>query len=313
MAVPYQDILAPDGTTSRPGYRDCAGRWAILQDFLASHPMRSALDFGANAGYFSRQLARRGVQVTAVDTLPALARAASPAITVHRRKMGPQQVAALPRTDLVLALSVLHHNTDWPALLMALRGRSAEWLIVETPHPEEPLRQAAARDQLAEIDATLRTWGEPIGTAPGVRTDHQRTLYAIRTGVLRGTVATGNGNNSRFWEPQTGAIAGVLGYQPVAGSLNLRLPFDGIAPLHHYLGPPHRHWHDPRRPGTGKQGGDYQFWRARFGCGPHAIEAHVMVPGVRGHRWHTLELVAPFRLRDRWDLKDGDQLWVRFR
>lgn len=123
--------------------------------------------------------------------------------------------------------------------------------------------------------------------------------------LMRGIVFTGNGNCSRFWTPELCAeLTPVLGYTPVPGSLNLVL----LATLP--LGTPHGFFWDSRRPKGGKQGGTYQFWRARFGIGEYATSAHIMKPDVRGHGPNCIELVAPFRIRERWQVKNGDRLWI---
>lgn len=121
---------------------------------------------------------------------------------------------------------------------------------------------------------------------------------------MRGIVFKGNGNCSRFWTPELCAeLAPVLGYTPVPGSLNIVL----FATLP--MGTPRTFW-DRRRPKEGKQGGTYQFWKVRFGIGDFATNAHVMRPDIRGHGPNCMELVAPFRIRDEWGVKDGDRMWI---
>ena len=98
---------------------------------------------------------------------------------------------------------------------------------------------------------------------------------------------------------------------PFPGSLNLRLA-PGTRALN-LLGPPRKKFRDRRRPRSGRKGGNYWFWPARIGTGPHAIEGHVMIPGTRGHGVNCVELVAPVKLREAWSLDENAQLWVRVR
>lgn len=125
---------------------------------------------------------------------------------------------------------------------------------------------------------------------------------------MRGIVFTGNGNCSRFWTPELCAeLTSLLGYTPVPGSLNVVLFAPPALPR------PHGVFWDTRRPKDGKRGGLYQFWRARFGTGEHAVNAHLMRPDIRGHGPNCVELVAPFRIRDTWQVNNGDRLWMLVR
>lgn len=124
---------------------------------------------------------------------------------------------------------------------------------------------------------------------------------------MRGVIFQGNRNCSKFWTPLTSQLTELLGYAPFPGSLNVVMLTN--LPLER----PHIKFWDKRRPRTGKNGGIYHFWRARFGHGEFAINAHIMRPDVRGHGLNCVELVAPFRLRDTWHLKDGDKVWIQLR
>lgn len=125
---------------------------------------------------------------------------------------------------------------------------------------------------------------------------------------MRGIIFTGNGNCSRYWKDLTGDLAEILGYTPFPGSLNVVM----LTNLRLKL-PPHYEYWDRRRPQFGKTGGVYHFWRARFGHGPHVINAHVMRPDTRGHGPNCVELVAPIALRHEWGLTDGSHIWIQLR
>jgi len=314
-APAYQDAWVQGRGVVAPGARECADRYALLCTQLQHlRPGFTVLDFGANAGYFALRLAaERGARVVAVDASPALLAARHPRVRLIPRKLDAPAVAQLERVDVVLALSVLHHNPAWGPLLTALRGRARQLLLVETPDPAEPLQHAAARTARPAIVAALDRIGHVVGYGAGFRSGHPRPVYAVPTTALRGTVFTGNGNCSKFWRPLTAKLERTLRYAPVPGSLNLRIttPLDG--PVRLFLGRSSCAYWDRRRPKTGRGGGDYQFWRARFGRGDDAVSGHVMLPGVRTHGPECVELVAPLHLRDTWGLEDGETLWIRLR
>lgn len=318
----YQDRVTPDGQTVS-GYRECAGRYAVVLQAIRALalPQVSVLDVGAAGGYFSQRLAQDlGARCTAVDSAPELRRAVGDygrgsVAAVHQR-LTPAQLAALPRADVVLGLSLLHHNEDWRQLLDALRGRARRLLVLEVPDPREPLRVAAARAELGPIYQAATALGPVLGHGQAVWSDHQRPIIGVRAAALRGTVFSGSGNCGRFWSPLITQLARTLGYEPFPGSLNVRLRLPLHAPengLRLYLGAPARMYWDRRRAPSGKRGGDYQFWAARFGTGPHSTAGHVMLPGVRTHGMDGVELVASTQLRDAWDLEDGSPLWIQLR
>ena len=313
-ARPYQDVVS-GGRVVAKGYRDCADRFDVVASLLPTLPPNpTVLDFGANAGYFAYRLAEEfGATVTAVDDAPALRKRRAHA-NVKRIgvRLTPEAVADLPRFDLVLGLSVLHHNERWRDLLTALLGRARLLSIVETPHPEEPLRQAVARAERPEMIDALSALGDVVGTAKGVRSDHQRPIYAIGS-VLRGRIFHGNGNCGRFWKPILGKLEPTLGFRPFPGSLNLEVETPIPGDLRLYLGNERAHFWDDRRAKGGKRGGDYQFWPARIGTGSHSVDGFAMIPGVRSHAGRVLELVAPIGLREAWGLAENAPLWVRLR
>ena len=314
---PYQDRYVRGQVIAR-GYRECAARYSLVVRGLGRLRPHSVLDFGAAGGYFSFRMARElGAAVTAVDDSPELIRTAKAngdkRVKIVSRRLALEELTALGCFDVVLALSVLHHVSPWPDYLRALRRAARRLLIVELPDPTEKFARALDPAELAAMHEQVRAMGgRPLGAAPGVWSrERSRGLYALRPAALHGLVFSGSGRCGSWWEALVGPLETVLGYRPIPGSLNLRLdPPDSAREL---LGPPRRKYWDRRRPRWGKKGGDYWFWPARFGTGSHAIEGHVMLPGVRGHGPDCLELVAPIKLRDAWDLKDGDRLWIKVR
>jgi len=288
-------------TATEAGERACVDRWAEIRFCLSGLPEPfTVLDLGANAGWFSQRLVEEfDCHVTAIDNHPDLPRIASDRVTVVNRRVAAGPLRAMPRVDVVLALSVLHHMPDWRAVLTEIRA-CRRGVFVETPSPSERwMRSAAARHEVAAIDQATAALGRRLGTFDRTGRDgvtYQRSMYLLHGTVrtLTGTVFSGSGTCSRKLRPESHArgLDRELGYQPYPGSLNLRCD-DAVD-----LGPPAVVW-----PGT-VRGRDrpYWFWPAWIGDLP----VHAMDPAGRGHGPDCIEVVARDRLRDRLGLVDGD-------
>jgi len=111
-------------------------KWECMRAFVPEdlHGC-SALDIGCNAGFYSLELARRGAQVTAIDTGERYLNQAAWAADklgltdrIHLRLLDVYDLAALGRSfDLVLFLGVFYH-LRYPLLgldLVTSRARSA--------------------------------------------------------------------------------------------------------------------------------------------------------------------------------------------
>ena len=308
-AAAYQDLYRK-GRVLAPGYRECRARYALIKPLLAKlrRPF-TVLDIGTAQGYFAEWIATDfGARVLAIDAKasPHFV-GGSPRVTYRTQRLTAADLAALGTFDVVLALSVLHHCTDWRAILAALPAMARARLIIETPNPAERLKQAVARADLAAIDKAVRALGKPIGTAPAV---HQRTIarpiVLARSArlVLTGIVETGNGNHSRFAPKFAKRLGKILGYQPFPGSLNVRVTSDVNVVAR--LGTPAAQYVDRRSVWGGKHACDYQYWPARLVTASGAVQGHAMRPGKRGHGPDSIEFLAAVKLRDALTLADGD-------
>jgi len=291
---PYQDVWR-SGERVAAGERDCEGRYALIAATFPAHPF-TMLDVGAYTGYFATRASEDfEASVTAVDDFRGLAAAASERVTVIGERLSPAQLAALPRHDVVLALSVLHHFADWRAALRELLACRSHLLIEVCAPDEKWMRRAASRREVAaQHKAVASTPGaELLGRSPRTGRDgvtYQRPLYRLPGTVctLAGRAFTGSGSCSRNMPRFDKGLGKRLGYEPFPGSLNVRLPEP------HKLGAPALDW-------TGEKNRDRQFWRAWVA----GIACHAHVPGKRSHGPDALELVAPMKLRDRLGLADG--------
>lgn len=151
MAVDYQPLW--DGTcTVGAGQRDVVTRWTAIQPHIKRGSR--VLDLGASRGYFAARAASElDCQVVAID--PAVGD--FPGVTPVRKIVQPEDVDLLGTFDVALALSILHHIPRWRDMLDVLVA-NATTVIVETPHPQETLRDKRKNARLQDIyDATRGT------------------------------------------------------------------------------------------------------------------------------------------------------------
>ncbi len=298
MKRPYQDVWK-DGKLAVRGARDCAGRYKLIASTLPDRPL-TVLDVGAYTGYFSTRIAEDfDAQVTAVDDFSGLVAAESERVKVINQRLGVDGLLHLPRFDVVLALSVLHHMKDWRNALELLRCCRSH-LVIEVCHPQETwMRRAASRAEVAaQYKAVSRLPGAKLlGTAPRIEAGNtfQRPVYLVPGSVrtYEGMAFTGSGWCHRNMSLYDQALGAKLGYEPFPGSLNVRLSEKYV------LGKPWLDWEGSKRGGKKL---DRQFWRAWIGD----LYCHAHVPGRRNHGPNVIELVAPVKLRDRFAISDGD-------
>lgn len=305
----YQDTIDGSGRVVTSGYRECESRYQVIRQACQSlrRPF-TVLDLGASEGYFSIRLTDEfGARCVAVDSR-SVVRSAEPLIAgIVEGEVDAEDVRLLGTYDVVLGLSFLHHIPDWRGMLEQMDRSARSLLVVETPHPDEKLKQATNRHQLGKIVQALEKKGmTQLGEAPAVW-DHELgrpLMVKTREGSpTEGVVGGGSGNNSRMVSRFQDELGSVLGYTPFPGSLNVHTRYA------FRLGAYAMEYVDERRGRGGRRGGDYQIWHARVDGfdGP----THVIRPGVRGHGRYCLEVWAPVNLRDHLGLKDGDTIRLR--
>lgn len=165
----YQDKWG-NGRVIEKGYRECASRYVIVRDFCLRKFEKRAFtvrDIGANLCYFGLRLTYDfpRCEVVAHESHPAASRAAlahlaeygNSRVTLQTARLSIATVRALPKSDLVLALSVLHHMPeplgDWLGLLT-----SARHVIVELA--TEPSARNSQRGPVVPEGATILGYGE---------------------------------------------------------------------------------------------------------------------------------------------------------
>ncbi|MFE1439889.1 hypothetical protein [Streptomyces sp. NPDC058739] len=127
-------------------------RWAAIEPVVERLRVRSALDVGANVGYFPIRLAQRGIASVALDSDPKYIRTAMTAVrrngldnvAVMDLELRPDTVALLPATECTLLLSVWHHlvrNLGLDAatsLLRELWDRTGKVMFFDSGEDEMP-------------------------------------------------------------------------------------------------------------------------------------------------------------------------------
>jgi SAM-dependent methyltransferase len=92
-------------------------RWAAIERELDGRELRTAMDLGANTGFFTIKLAERGLATVAVEGLPVAYRTALYAFeragvrntALLAVVLEPETLDLLPEADVTLFLSLWHH------------------------------------------------------------------------------------------------------------------------------------------------------------------------------------------------------------
>ncbi len=92
-------------------------RWEAMEPVVERLRVESALDVGANVGYFPIRLAQRGIPSVALEADPKCVRTATTAVrrngldnvAVMSLEFRPDTLPLLPATDCTLLLSLWHH------------------------------------------------------------------------------------------------------------------------------------------------------------------------------------------------------------
>jgi 2-polyprenyl-3-methyl-5-hydroxy-6-metoxy-1,4-benzoquinol methylase len=132
-----------------------ASRWTAISGALDAAGIASgtALDIGANTGFFTMTLAHRGFAVVGVEPLPAAYRTAIYAVRkasleetvgITVMTVTPQNIDLLPRADVVIFLSLWHHFVRFygldeaTSMLEHIWAKTGRALFFETGESEMP-------------------------------------------------------------------------------------------------------------------------------------------------------------------------------
>ncbi len=127
-------------------------RWDAIHAILCQLTVRTAVDVGCNAGFFSIKLAQDGIIVVGIESEPRYSRTCLYTarklglehLTVLPWKVTPVTVSMVPPADCVLFLSVWHHMVkqhgfdNATAILRQLWAKTTVVLFFETGENEMP-------------------------------------------------------------------------------------------------------------------------------------------------------------------------------
>jgi hypothetical protein len=110
--LPWQDARADAGRA-----KGTLSRWDAMEPILSEESPLTALDVGANVGWFTFALAKRGVRTIAIERHPRhyrtilylISRLQEDKVSLFVTSLDPQSVSSLPTADCVLFLAVWHH------------------------------------------------------------------------------------------------------------------------------------------------------------------------------------------------------------
>lgn len=159
----FHNLHLPDGAQTAPEHPlgdFPAFKWRQVAPFIPEdlHGW-SALDIGCNAGFYSFELARRGAQVTGLDTEPLFLRQAEWAASEfglrHRVRFERRHVYDLAHTDegydLVLFMGVFYH-LRYPMLGLDIVASKVQRLAVFQTMTMPDEAQLATRDIPSSIE-----------------------------------------------------------------------------------------------------------------------------------------------------------------
>ena len=268
-------------------------RYPEIRQTVERAQPRSILDIGPAGGGFARSLSDLA-PVTAIDVRDHRWDP-HPNVDWQVRALDADAIGKLPPYDVVLALSVLHHMSDWRDALREIRKLARRLVIVEVPHPDERLTTPAARNELGDLYAeVIRATIDTLAVSPSTRQpdEFSRLTQAVAP-LIVGTVTDGGGYHAGTQQRIGDAFEQVLGYRPYPGSLNVRT--DRILELVN----PEAQVVDADRGGR-----IFRLWPCRLRGVP--APCHLMT-------WRTpparpvLEVLSPVRLRDH---LDGDEVEI---
>jgi len=127
-------------------------RWAAMEPVVERLGVKSAMDVGANVGYFPIKLASRGIPAVALESDPRNVRTTATAVrrnqldnvAVMELEFRPDTLDLLPATDCTLLLSVWHHLVrergldSATHLLQELWARTGKVMFFDTGEDEMP-------------------------------------------------------------------------------------------------------------------------------------------------------------------------------
>ena len=140
-----------DQCENREDERDSHERFRAISDYLPKNHPLTTLDIGCNLGFFTFNMAKRGGLCIGIDygrneILAARALASQYAVknvVFAQMEITPENSSLLPRTDVVICLSVFHHwirklgEEKSLVIMKGLAESTGKYLVFDTGQPDE--------------------------------------------------------------------------------------------------------------------------------------------------------------------------------
>lgn len=154
----------------QPDPRDCQGRFDAAMTILGDMECPSVLDVGCNQGYFTFRFARKGGICLGMDNDRGELMVARARAELHKVRnaaflelaIDPGNLAGLPRSDIVVCLSIFHHwvrhfgRETACGMLSLLATRADKAMIFDSGQPEEKATRWASELEFMQPDGA--TW-----------------------------------------------------------------------------------------------------------------------------------------------------------
>jgi SAM-dependent methyltransferase len=174
----YQPIWS-GAVRSRKTIRDCEDRWEIVRRAIADTQSRSVIDLGCAEGFFVRQAGELGCFAVGVDRDYNRLGLIENARMIDRSKHCAFMLAdielslleSIPRFDIVLCFSVMHHIIRQNglehglAILKAIRSRTGKALIFDMGQTNEV--STTWSKQLPDMGTDPKGWIESFLRSAG--------------------------------------------------------------------------------------------------------------------------------------------------
>ena len=168
LSITRNGIKVSYQTGTRVDFED---RWDLLSPHVESEDA-SLLDIGCAEGELTTRFATKGLLSIGIERRAHTVAAArsnvgdKPNVGFVQSEITPETINSLPRTDVVLLLTVYHHwisEFGWEDAEAMLRtvGAGSEKLILEVPR-REPNRPAIEAEELESIEQYYRRYLEVV-------------------------------------------------------------------------------------------------------------------------------------------------------
>ncbi|WP_297469570.1 CTP-dependent riboflavin kinase [Thermococcus sp.] len=173
--------------------------------------------------------------------------------------------------------------------------------------PQTVLRLLGEMEEEGLIDRLVegkRTFVEVTPEGAGFLRDLcDEISKALSTGVIIGEVVSGLGEGAYYVKQYSPLIREYLGFEPYPGTLNVRVlfpktVFDALCNARPVIIPGFTR--------GGRTFGDVKAYRVRI----DSIEGAIVIPSRTVHPPKIAEIVAPFKLREKLGLRDGDRIRI---